>query len=181
MWLGVGCMVWNSREFMQVLAIGSGGGLSEIGMGFARSSRTAVYDLEFRQCVFLHYDCHRPSFFKKKKKAGVFFFGERTSFGFSTVLLANRLTLWGVFAKTHYGTACSVAMPSTFWALCPAAHLGRSVGVCALGNLVKPLKAFTPDALLLDGWRHMQAVRYGAWTAGQTWFRCVFGVGDAMS
>jgi len=155
----------NRREFMQVLAMASAAGLAlKPGMGFARSTADAFYDLpKFGNVHFLHFtDCHaqlKPVYFREPN----------VNLGFNS-MYGKPPHLVGEYLLKHYGISPDSrdAHAFTYLGYAQAAQTyGKVGGFAHMATLVKQLKASRPDALLLDGGDTWQGSGTALWTDGQ--------------
>jgi len=155
----------NRREFMQVLAMASAAGLAlKPGMGYARSTADAFYDLpKFGNVHFLHFtDCHaqlNPIYFREPN----------VNLGFNS-MYGKPPHLVGEYLLKHYGISPDSrdAHAFTYLDYAQAAQTyGKVGGFAHMATLVKQLKASRPDALLLDGGDTWQGSGTALWTDGQ--------------
>jgi len=158
-------MSMNRREFMQVLAMASAAGLAlKPGMGYARSTADAFYDLpKFGNVHFLHFtDCHaqlNPIYFREPN----------VNLGFNS-MYGKPPHLVGEYLLKHYGISPDSrdAHAFTYLDYAQAAQTyGKVGGFAHMATLVKQLKASRPDALLLDGGDTWQGSGTALWTDGQ--------------
>jgi sulfur-oxidizing protein SoxB len=158
-------MAMNRREFMQLLAIASAGGMMLDGKNtFAASSADRLYDLpSFGNVHFLHFtDCHAqllPIYFREPHvNLGV---GE--ALGRVPHLVGEHLLKQcGVLPNTPEAYAF------TYLDFEQAAKAyGKVGGFAHLKTLVNRMKASRPGALLLDGGDTWQGSATALWTRGQ--------------
>ncbi|MBL8514305.1 MAG: thiosulfohydrolase SoxB, partial [Betaproteobacteria bacterium] len=150
----------NRREFLQVLAAASAGGL----MLDARSNARSIYDLpRFGNVHFLHMtDCHAqllPIYFREPNAN----LGVGASSGKAPHLVGEKLL-------KHFNIKSGSAEAHAFTYLNfheGAKKFGKVGGFAHLATLVKQLRASRPGALLLDGGDTWQGSATALWTKGQ--------------
>lgn len=155
----------NRREFLQMLAAASAGG-----MGLSHSPRAAAqaaqafYDApSFGNVHFLHFtDCHAqlmPMYFREPSVN----LGLGQASGRAPHLVGEHLL-------NAYGIAPGSAQAYAFTCLDfaqAAEQYGKVGGFAHLATLIKRLKASRPGALLLDGGDTWQGSGTALWTRGQ--------------
>ncbi|MGO4306061.1 thiosulfohydrolase SoxB [Cupriavidus sp. RAF12] len=155
----------NRREFLQVLAVASAGGMAFPG-GEAQAARAArqLYDVpRFGNVHLLHFtDCHaqlRPVHFREPSVN----LGVAQWAGKPPHLVGN------AFLR-HYGIQPGSAAAHAFTCLDfteAARRYGKVGGFAHLSTLVQRMKASRPGALLLDGGDTWQGSATALWTRGQ--------------
>ena len=170
----------NRREFLQVLAIASAGGLAlSDHEAVAKISADQFYDLpRFGNVHFLHFtDCHaqlKPIYFREPSVN----LGFGAQFGKTPHLVGE-----------HFLKANKIA-PNTPEAYAftylnfeqAAATYGKVGGFAHMATLVKRMKASRPGALLLDGGDTWQGSGTALWTNGQDMVDAAMALGvDVMT
>lgn len=155
----------NRREFLQVLAVASAGGMAFPG-GEAQAARAArqLYDVpRFGNVHLLHFtDCHaqlRPVHFREPSVN----LGVAQWAGKPPHLVGN------AFLR-HYGIQPGSAAAHAFTCLDfteAARRYGKVGGFAHLSTLFQRMKASRPGALLLDGGDTWQGSATALWTRGQ--------------
>jgi len=160
-------MSFSRREFMQVLAVASAGGMAldhKDVLAAKPGAGQALYDLpKFGNVSFLHFtDCHAqlmPIHFREPNvNLGV---GEA---------VGRPPHIVGEAMLKHYGIRPGTAQAHAFTYLNfekAARTYGKVGGFAHLATLVKMLKADRPHALLLDGGDTWQGSATSLWTNGQ--------------
>lgn len=158
-------MSMNRREFLQVLAIASAGGmmLSHDDV-VAANAAAQFYDLpRFGNVHFLHFtDCHaqlKPIYFREPS----------VNLGFGGQLGKTPHLVGEHLLKAH-GIAPGTREAHAFTYLnfeSAAKTYGKVGGFAHLATLVKRMKASRPGALLLDGGDTWQGSGTALWTNGQ--------------
>ena len=142
-------MAMNRREFLQVLAIASAGGMAlRPGLGAAQAAADQFYDLpKFGNVHLLHFtDCHaqlKPIYFREPSVN----LGFGSQFGQPPHLVGEH------FLK-HFGIPAGSrdAHAFTYLDFAQAAQtFGKVGGFAHLSTLIQRIKADRPDAVLLDG------------------------------
>jgi sulfur-oxidizing protein SoxB len=155
----------NRREFMQLLAIASAGGLAlQSGAASAQAAANAFYDLpKFGNVHLLHFtDCHaqlNPIYFREPN----------VNLGFGDQL-GKAPHLVGEHLLKAFGIAPGSRDAYAFTYLdfeAAAKNYGKVGGFAHLATLIKRLKASRPEALLLDGGDTWQGSGTSLWTNGQ--------------
>ena len=158
-------MAMNRREFLQVLAIASAGGMAlRPGLGAAQAAADQFYDLpKFGNVHLLHFtDCHaqlKPIYFREPSVN----LGFGSQFGQPPHLVGEH------FLK-HFGIPAGSrdAHAFTYLDFAQAAQtFGKVGGFAHLSTLIKRIKADRPDAVLLDGGDTWQGSGTALWTNGQ--------------
>ncbi len=158
-------MAMNRREFLQVLAIASAGGMAlKPSLSEAQAAANAFYELpSFGNVHFLHFtDCHaqlKPIYFREPSVN----LGFGSQFGQAPHLVGEQ------FLK-HFGIAAGSRDAHAFTYLDfdhAAKTYGKVGGFAHLSTLVKKMKASRPGALLLDGGDTWQGSGTSLWTNGQ--------------
>ena len=158
-------MAMNRREFLQVLAIASAGGMAlRPGLGAAQAAADQFYDLpKFGNVHLLHFtDCHaqlQPIYFREPSVN----LGFGSQFGQPPHLVGEH------FLK-HFGIPAGSrdAHAFTYLDFAQAAQtFGKVGGFAHLSTLIKRIKADRPDAVLLDGGDTWQGSGTALWTNGQ--------------
>lgn len=160
-------MSFSRREFMQVLAVASAGGMAldhKDVLAAKPGAGQTLYDLpKFGNVSFLHFtDCHAqlmPIHFREPNvNLGV---GEA---------VGRPPHIVGEAMLKHYGIRPGTAQAHAFTYLNfekAARTYGKVGGFAHLATLVKMLKADRPHALLLDGGDTWQGSATSLWTNGQ--------------
>jgi len=155
------------REFLQMLAVASAGGMAldhRDVLAAAPGASERLYDLpKFGNVSLMHFtDCHAqlmPVYFREPSvNLGV---GEAV--GQPPHLVGDKLL-------AHFGIAAHTARAHAFTSLdfeAAAQTYGRVGGFAHLATLVKQVKSTRPDALLLDGGDTWQGSATALWTNGQ--------------
>ncbi len=155
----------NRREFMQLLAIASAGGLAlQSSAVSAQAAANAFYDLpKFGNVHLLHFtDCHaqlNPIYFREPN----------VNLGFGDQL-GKAPHLVGEHLLKAFGIAPGSRDAYAFTYLdfvAAAKNYGKVGGFAHLATLIKRLKASRPGALLLDGGDTWQGSGTSLWTNGQ--------------
>jgi len=155
----------NRREFMQLLAIASAGGLAlQSGTASAQAAANAFYDLpKFGNVHLLHFtDCHaqlNPIYFREPN----------VNLGFGDQL-GKAPHLVGEHLLKAFGIAPGSRDAYAFTYLdfeAAAKNYGKVGGFAHLATLIKRLKSSRPGALLLDGGDTWQGSGTSLWTNGQ--------------
>ncbi|MFT5644098.1 MAG: sulfur-oxidizing protein SoxB [Janthinobacterium sp.] len=155
----------SRREFMQVLAIASAGGMAIASENvLAAGGAGQLYDLpEFGNVSFMHFtDCHAqllPLYFREPSVN----LGIGASFGKPPHLVGEHLL-------KQFGIAAGTPGAHAFTYLNfekAARTYGQVGGFAHLATLVKKVKAGRPHALLLDGGDTWQGSATALWTNGQ--------------
>ena len=170
----------NRREFMQLLAIASAGGLAlQDGSAAAQTSANAFYDLPaFGNVHLLHFtDCHaqlKPIYFREPNVN----LGLGNQFGKAPHLVGEHLLkTFGIAPDTREAHAFTYL---NFEAA--ARNYGKVGGFAHLATLIKRLKASRPGALLLDGGDTWQGSGTALWTNGQDMVEACLALGvDVMT
>lgn len=158
-------MSMNRREFLQVLAIASAGGMMLSHDDVAAANAAAqFYDLpRFGNVHFLHFtDCHaqlKPIYFREPS----------VNLGFGGQLGKTPHLVGEHLLKAH-GIAPGTREAHAFTYLnfeSAAKTYGKVGGFAHLATLVKRMKASRPGALLLDGGDTWQGSGTALWTNGQ--------------
>ena len=158
-------MAMNRREFLQVLAIASAGGMAlRPGLGAAQAAADQFYDLpRFGNVHLLHFtDCHAqltPIYFREPSVN----LGFGAQFGQPPHLVGEH------FLK-HFGIPAGSrdAHAFTYLDFAQAAQtFGKVGGFAHLSTLIQRIKADRPDAVLLDGGDTWQGSGTALWTNGQ--------------
>ncbi len=158
-------MAMNRREFLQVLAIASAGGMAlRPGLGAAQAAADQFYDLpRFGNVHLLHFtDCHaqlKPIYFREPSVN----LGFGAQFGQPPHLVGEH------FLK-HFGIPAGSrdAHAFTYLDFAQAAQtFGKVGGFAHLSTLIQRIKADRPDAVLLDGGDTWQGSGTALWTNGQ--------------
>jgi sulfur-oxidizing protein SoxB len=158
-------MSMNRREFLQILAAASAGGLVlQSEASAAEKAAAAFYDLpRFGNVSLLHMtDCHAqllPIYFREPNVN----LGLGTQLGHPPHLVGERLL-------KHFGMKAGSRESYAFSYLDfeKAAHIyGKVGGFAHLSTLVKRLKASRPGSLLLDGGDTWQGSGTSLWTKAQ--------------
>lgn len=158
-------MAMNRREFLQVLAIASAGGMVlKPSLSDAQTSANSFYDLpSFGNVHLLHFtDCHaqlKPIYFREPSVN----LGFGAQFGQAPHLVGEQ------FLK-HFGIVAGSRDAHAFTYLDfdrAAKTYGKVGGFAHLATLVKKIKASRPAALLLDGGDTWQGSGTSLWTNGQ--------------
>jgi sulfur-oxidizing protein SoxB len=170
----------NRREFLQVLAIASAGGMTFPHQD-ARAAQAAesMYDLpRFGNVHLLHFtDCHaqlRPVYFREPDvNLGIGDYAGKPPHLVGEALLR------------HYGVRPGTAQAHAFTYLDfneAARRYGKVGGFAHLATLVKRLKAGRPGALLLEGGDSWQGSATALWTKGQDMVDAALALGvDVMT
>jgi sulfur-oxidizing protein SoxB len=158
-------MSLSRREFMQVLAIATAGGLALDAPGvLADGNSDALYDLApFGNVSLLHFtDCHAqllPMHFREPSVN----IGVGTGYGQPPHLVGSAL-----LRRFGIAPATAAAHAFTYLDFTQAARTyGKLGGFAHLAALVKRMKASRPGALLLDGGDTWQGTATSLWTRGQ--------------
>jgi sulfur-oxidizing protein SoxB len=155
----------NRREFMQLLAVASAGGLAlQSGTASAQAVANAFYDLpKFGNVHLLHFtDCHaqlNPIYFREPN----------VNLGFGDQL-GKAPHLVGEHLLKAFGIAPGSRDAYAFTYLdfeAAAKNYGKVGGFAHLATLIKRLKSSRPGALLLDGGDTWQGSGTSLWTNGQ--------------
>jgi len=155
----------NRREFMQLLAVASAGGLAlQSGTASAQAAANAFYDLpKFGNVHLLHFtDCHaqlNPIYFREPN----------VNLGFGDQL-GKAPHLVGEHLLKAFGIAPGSRDAYAFTYLdfeAAAKNYGKVGGFAHLATLIKRLKSSRPGALLLDGGDTWQGSGTSLWTNGQ--------------
>jgi sulfur-oxidizing protein SoxB len=154
----------NRREFLQMLAVASAGGMLLSDHAAAAQADERWYDLpRFGNVHLLHYtDCHaqlKPIYFREPN----------VNLGFGAQA-GKAPHLVGEALLKHFGIAPHTRDAHAFTHLDfvqAAATYGKVGGFAHLATLVKRLKATRPNALLLDGGDSWQGSATALWTKGQ--------------
>jgi sulfur-oxidizing protein SoxB len=155
----------SRREFLQVLAVATAGGLALDAPAALADGKTDVfYDLApFGNVSLLHFtDCHAqllPLYFREPSVN----IGVGAGYGQPPHLVGSALL-------KHFGIAPGTAAAHAFTYLdfaAAARTYGKVGGFAHLAALVKRLKASRPGALLLDGGDTWQGTATSLWTKGQ--------------
>ena len=155
----------NRREFMQLLAVASAGGLAlRTSAAAAQAAANAFYDLpKFGNVHLLHFtDCHaqlNPIYFREPN----------VNLGFGDQL-GKAPHLVGEHLLKAFGIAPGSRDAYAFTYLdfeAAAKNYGKVGGFAHLATLIKRLKASRPGALLLDGGDTWQGSGTSLWTNGQ--------------
>ena len=158
-------MSMNRREFLQVLAVASAGGMVlNTDYASAQVAANKFYDLpRFGNVHFLHFtDCHaqlKPIYFREPDVN----LGFGAQFGQTPHLVGEHLL------KAHNikpGTPEAHAFTYLDFEKAAATY-GKVGGFAHLATLVKKMKASRPGALLLDGGDTWQGSGTALWTNGQ--------------
>ncbi len=158
-------MAMNRREFLQVLAVASAGGMVlKPGISDAQASADKFYDMpNFGNVHLLHFtDCHaqlKPIYFREPSVN----LGFGSQFGQAPHLVGEQ------FLK-HFGIAPGSRDAHAFTYLDfdhAARTYGKVGGFAHLSTLVKKMKASRPGALLLDGGDTWQGSGTSLWSNGQ--------------
>ncbi len=158
-------MAMNRREFLQVLAIASAGGMAlRPGLGAAQAAADQFYDLpKFGNVHLLHFtDCHaqlKPIYFREPSVN----LGFGAQFGQPPHLVGEH------FLK-HFGIPAGSrdAHAFTYLDFAQATQtFGKVGGFAHLSTLIQRIKADRPDAVLLDGGDTWQGSGTALWTNGQ--------------
>lgn len=170
----------SRREFMQVLAVASAGGMALAGKDVLAASPAAadrLYQLPaFGNVSFMHFtDCHaqlQPVYFREPNvNLGI---GE--SYGRVPHLVGeNLLRKFGIKPNTPEAHAF------TYLDFTQAAKTyGKVGGFAHLATLVKRIRASRPHALLLDGGDTWQGSATSLWTNGQDMVDATLALGVDM-
>ena len=155
------------REFLQMLAVASAGGMQIASLDALADSAAGVdrlYDFpSFGNVSFLHFtDCHAqllPTYFREPRVN----LGVGTAFGKPPHLVGEHLLK---YFNISAGTPEAYAF--TFLDFENAARRYGAIGGFAhLSTLIKKMKADRPYALLLDGGDSWQGSAMALWTKGQ--------------
>jgi len=158
-------MSMNRREFLQVLAVASAGGMAlNSDYSNAQSAANQFYDLpRFGNVHFLHFtDCHaqlKPIYFREPD----------VNLGFGAQLGKTPHLVGEHLLKAHNikpGTREAHAFTYLDFEKA-AAMYGKVGGFAHLATLVKKMKASRPGSLLLDGGDTWQGSGTSLWTNGQ--------------
>jgi len=170
----------NRREFLQVLAIASAGGLAlSDHEAVAKISADQFYDLpRFGNVHFLHFtDCHaqlKPIYFREPS----------VNLGFGAQLGKTPHLVGEHFLKANK-IAPNTPEAYAFTYLNfeqAAATYGKVGGFAHMATLVKRMKASRPGALLLDGGDTWQGSGTALWTNGQDMVDAAMALGvDVMT
>ncbi|TXI12800.1 MAG: thiosulfohydrolase SoxB [Polynucleobacter sp.] len=158
-------MSMNRREFLQVLAVASAGGMALTSdYASAQASANKFYDLpKFGNVHFLHFtDCHaqlKPIYFREPD----------VNLGFGAQLGKTPHLVGEHLLKAHKIKPGSLeAHAFTYLDFeKAAATYGKVGGFAHLATLVKKMKASRPGALLCDGGDTWQGSGTSLWTNGQ--------------
>ncbi|AGW92297.1 MULTISPECIES: thiosulfohydrolase SoxB [Cupriavidus] len=170
----------DRREFLQVLAIASAGGMTfPLQDAHAAQAADAMYDLpRFGNVHLLHFtDCHaqlRPVYFREPNvNLGIGDYAGKAPHLVGDALLR------------HYGIRPGTPQAHAFTYLDfndAARRYGKVGGFAHLATLVKRLKADRPGALLLDGGDTWQGSATALWTKGQDMVDAALALGvDVMT
>jgi S-sulfosulfanyl-L-cysteine sulfohydrolase len=158
-------MSLSRREFMQVLAIATAGGLALDAPGaLADGNAEALYDVApFGNVSLLHFtDCHAqllPMHFREPSVN----IGVGAGYGKPPHLVGSAL-----LQRFGIAPATAAAHAFTYLDFTQAARTyGQLGGFAHLASLVKRMKASRPGALLLDGGDTWQGTATSLWTKGQ--------------
>lgn len=170
----------NRREFLQVLAIASAGGmtLSHHDSVAARSADAMYHLPRFGNVHLLHFtDCHaqlKPIYFREPSVN----IGVGDAVGRPPHLVGEALL-------KHFGIAAGSADAYAFTSLDfieAARQYGKVGGFAHLATLIKRIKATRPGALLLDGGDTWQGSGTALWTQGQDMVDAALALGvDVMT
>jgi sulfur-oxidizing protein SoxB len=170
----------NRREFLQVLAIASAGGMTlSHNDAIAAKSAEAMYQLpRFGNVHLLHFtDCHaqlKPIYFREPSVN----IGVGAAAGQPPHLVGEALL-------KHFRIAPGTAEAHAFTYLDfteAARKYGKVGGFAHLATLVKRMKASRPGALLLDGGDTWQGSGTALWTKGQDMVDAALALGvDVMT
>lgn len=170
----------SRREFMQVLAVASAGGMALAGKDVLAASPAAadrLYQLPaFGNVSFMHFtDCHaqlQPVYFREPNvNLGI---GE--SYGRVPHLVGeNLLRKFGIKPNTPEAHAFTYLDFSQ-----AAKTYGKVGGFAHLATLVKRIRASRPHALLLDGGDTWQGSATSLWTNGQDMVDATLALGVDM-
>ncbi|MEP7137988.1 MAG: thiosulfohydrolase SoxB [Caldimonas sp.] len=160
-------MSLGRREFLQMLAVASAGGMAldaPDALAATPGASERLYDMpKFGNVSLLHFtDCHAqlmPVWFREPSVN----LGVGDAVGQPPHLVGEKLL-------AHFGIAPHTAQAHAFTFLdfeAAARTYGRVGGFAHLATLVKQLKATRPDALLLDGGDTWQGSATALWTHGQ--------------
>ncbi len=159
----------NRREFLNVLAIASAGGMAIDGRSALASQASpsvgaGMYDLpKFGNVHFLHMtDCHA-------QLMPIYFREPNVNLGVAAAL-GKPPHLVGESLLKHYGVRPGTREAHAFTYLnfeVASKTYGKVGGFAHLATLVKQLKAGRPGALLLDGGDTWQGSATALWTKGQ--------------
>jgi sulfur-oxidizing protein SoxB len=155
----------NRREFLQVLAVASAGGMAlHADQTLAQSAANRFYDLpRFGNVHFLHFtDCHaqlKPIYFREPS----------VNLGFGTQFAKAPHLVGEHLLRAHNiqsGTRDAYAFTSLDFEKAAVTY-GKVGGFAHLATLIKQMKASRPGALLLDGGDTWQGSGTALWTNGQ--------------
>ena len=160
-------MSLGRREFLQMLAVASAGGMAldaPDALAATPGASERLYDMpKFGNVSLLHFtDCHA-------QLMPVWFREPSVNLGFGDAI-GQPPHLVGEKLLAHFGIAPHTAQAHAFTFLdfeAAARTYGRVGGFAHLATLVKQLRATRPNALLLDGGDTWQGSATALWTNGQ--------------
>jgi S-sulfosulfanyl-L-cysteine sulfohydrolase len=158
-------MSMNRREFLQILAVASAGGMAlHADQSLAQATASQFYDLpRFGNVHFLHFtDCHaqlKPIYFREPS----------VNLGFGSQFARTPHLVGENLLRAHNiqaGSRDAYAFTSLDFEKAAVTY-GKVGGFAHLATLVKQIKANRPGSLLLDGGDTWQGSGTALWTNGQ--------------